>query len=181
MGKITFILGGARSGKSSFAINLAKKYKRVCFIATCQPKDAEMKRRIGLHKKNRPKEWQTIEEYKNIEKAITKVDPHTQCLIIDCLTLFISNLFLAKGKEKVIEEKIKQLLKVLKKVKARVIIVSNEVGLGVVPASKLGRDFRDIAGRVNQIVAIQADKVVFMVSGLPLIIRDSDYFSTPLE
>ncbi|MFH1398306.1 MAG: bifunctional adenosylcobinamide kinase/adenosylcobinamide-phosphate guanylyltransferase, partial [Candidatus Omnitrophota bacterium] len=173
MGKITFILGGARSGKSNYALGLAKKFRgKVIFIATCQPKDVEMKKRIKAHKRTRPLSWQTVEEYINIDQAIEKTSGKYVCLVIDCLTLWVSNLILGGYNQDEITDKINKVLLSLKKIKAKAIIVSNEVGLGVVPQNKLGRDFRDVAGRINQIVASQADEVVFMVSGLPLKLRD---------
>ncbi len=173
MGKITFILGGARSGKSSYALGLAKKSKgKVIFIATCQPKDAEMKKRIKAHKRARPLSWQTVEEYINIDQAIEKTSGKCVCLVIDCLTLWVSNLILAGYNQDKIADKINKVLSSLKKIKAKAIIVSNEVGLGIVPQNKLGRYFRDAAGRINQIVVGQADEVFFMLSGLPLKLRD---------
>ena len=171
MAKITFILGGARSGKSTYALELAKKHKDVAFIATCQGLDREMKERIKLHKKSRPRHWQTFEEAKDVAGMLESMDNKFDCIVIDCLTLLVSNLFLAKVSYKTIEAKIERMLGNLKKKKAQAIIVSNEVGLGVVPGNKLARDFRDIAGKVNQIVASQADEVFFMVSGLPCRIK----------
>ncbi len=171
MSKIIFILGGARSGKSSFALELAKKHKRVAFIATCQALDCEMAKRIKLHKKSRPRHWDTLEEPKDIEAILNKISDKYDCIIIDCLTLLISNLILSGLTKKSIEEKINKLMFALKKINCRVIVVSNEVGLGIVPDNKLARDFRDISGRINQVVAKEADRVIFMVSGLPVKIK----------
>ncbi len=171
MGKITFILGGARSGKSTYALELAKKHKDVAFIATCEGLDREMKERIKLHKKLRPSHWETFEEAKDVALLLASMDNKFDCIVIDCLTLLVSNLLLAKAGHKTIEAKIDRMLEHLRKKKAQAIIVSNEVGLGVVPANKLGRDFRDIAGKINQIVAKEADEVFFMASGLPCRIK----------
>jgi adenosylcobinamide kinase/adenosylcobinamide-phosphate guanylyltransferase len=171
MGKITFILGGARSGKSTFALKLAKKCKNVAFIATCEALDEEMIERIRLHKESRPRHWQTFEESRDVAKKLEKIDNKFDCIVIDCLTLLVSNLLLDKFSAKKIEARIEGLLKDLKKKKAKAIIVSNEVGLGLVPHTKLGRDFRDIAGRINQVVAKDADEVYFMVSGIPAKIK----------
>jgi len=168
MGKIILILGGARSGKSIHAVSLAKKHKKVAFIATCQPLDKEMHERIRLHKEARPKDWKTFEEPKNIEGLLRGIGNEFDCIVIDCLTLLISNLILGGHKEADILRKIGAMLTHLKKKKAKVIMVSNEVGLGLVPANKLGRDFRDVAGKVNQIIAKEADEVFFVVSGIPL-------------
>lgn len=169
MGNITFILGGARSGKSRFAIKLAKeRAKRVAFIASCQPKDLEMNKRIMLHKKARPVHWQTFEEPQDILPLLKKIGDKFELILMDCLTLFISNLLLKNFKEAAIEDEVNQILSMLKKIKAKSIIISNEVGLGIVPDNKLARDFRDIAGRINQLVAAKSDEVIFMAAGIPL-------------
>ncbi len=166
MNKVIFILGGVRSGKSKFAMEMAKKYKNVTFIATLAPKDKEVRERIREHKKVRPKSWKTIEETKNLifhfEKEKRKV------ILIDCLTVFISNLLLLGRKESYILNSIEKLAKKSKKRKKTTIFVANEVGLGVVPGSELGRTFRDIAGRANQIIAEFADEVYFLISGIPM-------------
>lgn len=171
MGKITFILGGARSGKSTYALSLAKKRKKVAFIATCQGLDQEMQKRIKLHKKTRPLHWQTFEEPQKISALLSKISGEFEVILIDCLTLLVSNLMLGGNKENVIEEEIKKILIAVKKIKSQVIIVSNEVGLGIVPNNKLARDFRDIAGKINQIVAKESDEVFFMVSAMPLKVK----------
>ncbi len=171
MGKITLILGGARSGKSTYALSLAKKHRKVAFIATCQALDKEMRERIRLHKEARPKHWETFEEPKELAKLLGKINNSFDCILIDCLTLLVSNLILFGNSQQQVFEKIEGLLLVLSKKKARIILVSNEVGLGLVPANKLGREFRDIAGRANQLVAHKADEVFFTVSGIALKIK----------
>ncbi|MDD5595304.1 MAG: bifunctional adenosylcobinamide kinase/adenosylcobinamide-phosphate guanylyltransferase [Candidatus Omnitrophica bacterium] len=171
MAKITFILGGARSGKSTFALELAKKYRQVAFIATCQGLDKEMQQRIKAHQSSRPGHWQTFEEPKEIMRALGKIRNNFPCIIIDCLTLLVSNLVLSGASHDSIENNIKKVLQQLKKFKGRVIIVSNEVGLGIVPRNKLGRNFRDIAGRVNQFMAVNSDEVFFLISGIPTKIK----------
>jgi len=171
MAKITFILGGARSGKSTFALELAKEYKDVAFIATCQGRDLEMRKRIKTHQLSRPKHWQTFEEPKEVIRALEKINSRCPCIVIDCLTLLVSNLILSGASHDSIVEEIKHVFKRLNTFKSRVIIVSNEVGLGIVPRTKLGRDFRDIAGRVNQLTAANADEVFFLVSGIPAKIK----------
>ncbi len=168
MGKIIFILGGARSGKSTYALKMAKDAgRRVAFLATCEPLDREMKKRITLHKDKRPSHWKTFEEPRDPVLLLKKIGSKFDYIVIDCLTLMISNLMLKGLKEAAIERKINKLLDVLNKIKAQSVIVSNEVGLGIVPEKKLARDFRDIAGRMNQIVADKSDSVIFLVSGLP--------------
>lgn len=171
MGKFIFILGGARSGKSSYALLLAKKYENVAFIATCLPLDKEMKKRIKMHREIRPKHWETFEEERNIAARLKNIGDKFECIIIDCLTLLVSNLLFRKKGARLIEKEIIEMLSVLKKIKAKTIIVSNEVGLGIVPANKLARDFRDIAGRVNQIVAKSANEAYFLISGMPVKIK----------
>ncbi|NQT46944.1 MAG: bifunctional adenosylcobinamide kinase/adenosylcobinamide-phosphate guanylyltransferase [Candidatus Omnitrophica bacterium] len=172
MGKITFILGGARSGKSRYALELAKeKGKGVAFIATCQALDGEMAKRIELHKKTRPSDWQTIEEPKDLAPILKRIDAKFGLVIIDCLTLLISNLVSEKFEDEAIESKIEEMLKTIKSAAFEAIVVSNEVGLGIVPQNSLARRFRDLAGRVNQIVAAEANEVLFMVSGMPLKIK----------
>lgn len=172
MAKITFILGGARSGKSTYALELAKNSGvSVAFIATCQGLDKEMASRIASHKGSRPGHWRTFEEPRDIGKILEKINGKFECVIIDCMTLLVSNLMLAGYDRDLIEKRIGDMMKALKNINAKTIIVSNEVGLGIVPKNKLGRDFRDIAGRINQIVAGKADEVIFMVSGIPAKIK----------
>jgi adenosylcobinamide kinase/adenosylcobinamide-phosphate guanylyltransferase len=172
MSKITFILGGAKSGKSTFAVKLALRYRKVAFIATAKALDKEMQSRIARHRECRPSHWKTFEEDLKITNIFDKIHPEFDCLVIDCLTLWVSNLLLAKIPPPLIEERARQLLKSLNLAKSRVIIVSNEVGLGIVPANKLARGFRDIAGSVNQIVAKNANEAYFMVSGIPSRIKN---------
>ena len=168
MGKIIFILGGARSGKSTYALELAKKdKKKVAFIATCQARDKEMSERIRLHKKLRPESWQTFEEPYKVSNLLGKSGAKFQVVLIDCLTLLVSNLMLKGMKEKVIINEVSNILAALKKINGKAIIVSNEVGLGIVPNTKLGRNFRDVAGKINQLVAGKSDEVFFMISGIP--------------
>ena len=169
MSKIIFILGGARSGKSTFAVKLAKDSgkKKIAFIATGEALDKEMEKRIMLHKKSRPGNFKTFEELCDVDELLKKITGKFDVIIIDCLTLFVSNLLLKKYEEEKIYKKMSNILALLKKMNAKTIIISNEVGLGIVPDNKLGRDFRDIAGKVNQLVAQKANNVFFMVSGLP--------------
>lgn len=172
MSKIIFVLGGARSGKSSYAAKLADRLnKKVVFIATCQRLDKEMKRRIEIHRRNRPSYWQTFEEPSDVVSLLEKLSNRFKVIIIDCLTLLVSNLLLEGLNDNAIEDRIKKIFSVLKKHKSASIVVSNEVGSGIVPRLKLGRRFRDLAGRVNQLAAEKADEVFFMISGIPLKIK----------
>jgi adenosylcobinamide kinase / adenosylcobinamide-phosphate guanylyltransferase len=171
MGKIILILGGARSGKSRHALSLGQKHKRVAFIATCQALDQEMEKRIALHQQSRPRHWETFEEPRSLAPLLMKIGKRFDCIIVDCLTLWVSNLILGGENEDKILERTAKMLTGLGKIKSRVVLVSNEVGLGLVPRNKLGRDFRDIAGKVNQLVAQAAGEVFFTVSGIPVKIK----------
>lgn len=172
MGKIIFILGGVRSGKSSYAIEKALRLdKKVAFIATCSYFDKEMKERIEIHKKNRPGHWPLFEEPQNIPLLLKRLGSKFKVVIIDCLTLFISNLLSEGFNEQEIVAQVFKIVRTVKSVKCKLIIISNEVGLGLVPKNPLARRFRDLAGRVNQLVAQEADEVFFMISGLPWKLR----------
>lgn len=172
MGKIVFISGGARSGKSQYAVRLAKSnYRQVLFIATACASDKEMQLRIKLHKKDRPCDWKTIEEPKNIVSLVKDISKKVDLVIIDCLTLFISNLMLDNRSDVFIERQLNSLLKTLKRSQFDSILISGEVGLGVVPDNHLARRFRDLAGRVNQNVASMSDEAYFIIAGLPLKIK----------
>jgi adenosylcobinamide kinase/adenosylcobinamide-phosphate guanylyltransferase len=169
MGKLIFILGGARSGKSRFALELAQKSgKKVIFIATATPIDSEMKERIKNHKKVRPKEWKTIEVKNNLDKKIEQEE--NKMILIDCLTIYIS--YLMDLPETRILEHTKKIIKVIKKSRSDIIVVSNEVGCGIHPENKLGRDYRDILGKVNQIFAWSADEFYIMFAGVPIDIKN---------
>lgn len=172
MSNIIFITGGARSGKSNFAVKLAKESKgKVAFVATAIAGDDEMKRRIILHKESRPKEWTTIEEPLDLARAIEHVSDH-DVVIIDCITLYLSNLFCDDhNDEDKILAKIKKMLESAKSFRGTVIIISNELGMGIVPENQMAREFRDIAGRANQIIAEVANKVFVCFSGIPLQIK----------
>ncbi|MDY6845295.1 MAG: bifunctional adenosylcobinamide kinase/adenosylcobinamide-phosphate guanylyltransferase [Thermodesulfobacteriota bacterium] len=172
MGKLIFITGGTRSGKSALAVNLAKSVKkRKLFIATCIPEDKEMRERVILHRKKRPYSWKTIEVQKDLLSVLRENAKLDMVIIIDCLTLFVSSLLVEKVEQHVIRDEVEKIALVAKEGRAVVIIVSNELGSGLVPENRLGRDFRDIVGFSNQIVAAAADEVNFMVSGIPLRIK----------
>ena len=163
---MVFVLGGARSGKSGFALKTASGLPgRKAFIATAQALDDEMEQRIARHKAERPDEWQAFEEPVNIQDVIASIHGIYDVLLIDCLTLWITNLMLGNDD---IEGKVQLLLDALSACRSSVFIVSNEVGLGIVPDNRLTREFRDIAGTLNQKVAAVADEVYFMAAGLPL-------------
>jgi len=167
MGKLIFITGGARSGKSAFAQKLANNLsKKVIYIATAQAKDKEMELRIKIHRKNRPPHWKTVEREKNITEVLSRVAEESEVILLDCLTLLISNLLLS-GRKDVLKE-IRRLASKIREIKTTILIVSNEVGTGIVPDNKLARRFRDITGKANQIVAQAADEVYLVVSGISM-------------
>ncbi|MDO8735387.1 MAG: bifunctional adenosylcobinamide kinase/adenosylcobinamide-phosphate guanylyltransferase [Elusimicrobiota bacterium] len=168
MGKIIFILGGAKSGKSSFALKIARKQKNILFIATAQPTDLEMRERIKKHKKQRPKNWETLE----IKNALLEIhEKKFNVAIFDCLTIFVSNCMLLGETERYIMEKVKDFLTKIANKNKMVIVVSNEVGCGIVPKNKVARKFRDILGNVNQTVSSLANKVYYMIAGIPVLIK----------
>jgi len=171
---IIFITGGARSGKSSFALKTAKKLgEDIYFLATCIPKDRELKKRVALHKNDRPKHWKTIEEGADLQKAIARIDPHCNGAILDCITFYISNLMFSGHKEQKIKTELSKLINRLSDLKFPVIVVSNEVGSGVVPPTKSGRIFRDLVGFANQLLAGKSKKAYLMASGIPLVLKQS--------
>ena len=172
MGTLTFIMGGARSGKSTIAERLAlQSNTEVLYLATAQALDREMKARIEAHKAKRPSHWQTLEIPKNLAKELELRRPQADIILLDCLTLLVSNL-LAEDMdndqaEKLVKGEIKALLETIRTSSAKWIVVSNEVGLGLVPPYPLGRLYRDLLGWTNQQFATQADKVMFMIAGIP--------------
>ena len=239
MAKMTFVIGGARSGKSAFAEGLARKYNDVVYIATAEVKDEEMRDRIQIHRARRPFNWKTVEAPFHVDMVVSNLNEKAGLVYIDCITLYITNIFLSdetgacggerpfaltkddknpppltpparggvatpgegktkgettlpsldgrgkgegekvyladsadmqgknlKQKQLQILDEINKLCKVCRESKSDVIIVSNEVGLGIVPDNALSRVFRDIAGRANQIIADEADEVYFTVAGI---------------
>jgi len=172
MKKFIFILGGVKSGKSEYAVKLAKKItKKVAFIATGTPSDKEMEERIKKHKKLRPIFWKLIEEEKNIISVLEKLNNKYEVVLIDCLGLWISNLMAENLSEKKIEKMVNNLIKTILKLKFTTIVVSNEVGAGIVPANPVARKFRDILGYTNKMMAKKADQVIFTVAGIPIKIK----------
>lgn len=164
----TLILGGARSGKSRYALRMAEGMtERPVFIATAVAEDDEMRRRIDRHRRERGAHWTTVEAPFELAGAIARLTVNDTA-VVDCLTLWLSN---AMRENQDPAAKIADLLEAVVDSPARLILVSNEVGLGIVPATPLGRDFRDEQGRLNQRLAELADQVVFLAAGLPLILK----------
>lgn len=185
MGHLVVVTGGARSGKSSFAEVLAKDYKcDVIYIATSIPFDDEMKIRIKKHIEQRPKDWKTIEAYRDIDEHLAQEKNSSSVFLLDCITIMITNIMLetpidwdsASDKEidyveNEVKIQIEKVLKAAKEIDSTFILVTNEIGMGIVPENKLSRIFRDIAGRMNQILAKSADEVYLCVSGIPMKIK----------
>lgn len=177
-----FLLGGARSGKSALANRLARASSLpVCFIATASPVDAEMAERIARHRAGRPREWLTIEEPLQLGAVLAREALPGRCVVIDCLTLWLSNCLLqdagtggniALAPLPVWEREQASFLAALSRAAGEVLLVSNEVGLDIVPAHSLARRFRDEQGRLNQAVAASCERVTLVVAGLSLPLKE---------
>ncbi|MBW1786662.1 MAG: bifunctional adenosylcobinamide kinase/adenosylcobinamide-phosphate guanylyltransferase [Deltaproteobacteria bacterium] len=168
------VLGGARSGKSDFALKTcnALERKRI-FLATAQAGDEEMLARIRKHQAERGPGWTTVEEPLFITEQIKAIDGPETVILLDCLTLWLSNLFMTHGEdEEAVEKNMLAFCDTLPSLKGALVVVSNEVGLGIVPGDALSRRFRDSAGWMNQRVAEKAVKVAMLVAGLPLVLKD---------
>ena len=181
MGKLIFILGGARSGKSNQAQNLAAEIGgHVAFIATAQALDDEMAARIQNHKALRPEDWTTLELPTRVGHQLILRSTTADVIIVDCLTLLVSNLLQLNSNydgsideqsaARSVEEEISDLLEAITALKSVWIIVSNEVGMGLVPPNPMGRLYRDLLGRSNQRIASRADQVFLMIAGIPMVL-----------
>lgn len=166
--KLIFVLGGAASGKSQVALDLAGKLGPRAFVATGQALDREMTVRIERHQATRASDWETAEVPADLAEWFSDNSQRYQTIVLDCLTLWLSNLKGRRLNDSAVADATADLLRAIRTTKALVVIVSNELGLGLVPATKSVRGFRDLAGRVNQQVAAEADEVYLTVSGLPL-------------
>jgi len=171
MNKLILIIGGARSGKSTYAVKLAKSFKRVAFIATCASPDKEMRIRIKAHRHSRPKNWQLYEEGISLDALIKRIGSKYDAILVDCLGLWASNLLSVNMPDRIIKAAVSKIAASAYRVKAVTIIVSNEVGQGIVPDNPLARRFRDLLGRANQVLASRADKVVSIHAGIPVTIK----------
>ena len=171
--KSILITGGARSGKSQFAQKLAIEVGgSVLFVATAEAKDEDMRLRIEAHRKSRPGSWKTLEAPLGISEIIGRHIGEAKIVVIDCITMLVANILLrgrdgAPAEEPVLKE-INALINRMDELEATFILVSNEVGLGLVPDNELGRRYRDCLGRANQILAQHADEVYLMVTGIPI-------------
>ncbi|MBC6297857.1 bifunctional adenosylcobinamide kinase/adenosylcobinamide-phosphate guanylyltransferase [Listeria sp. FSL L7-1517] len=181
MGEIILVTGGARSGKSSFAEKVASNSERVLYVATgiAFQDDMEFQARIKKHQASRPKTWETLEAFQGIPEYINAHAKKYEVILLDCVTMLVTNLFfqalgeqeltnsLADKIEAEIQSVVLEILLAGSKADAKLLFVTNEIGLGVVPENKMTRIFRDIIGRVNQQIAAQSDEVYFVLSGIP--------------
>ncbi len=166
------VLGGCRSGKSSHALQLAEGLgQRRVFVATCVPHDDEMQARVDRHRQERSDTWNTLEIPVDLADAITAHGPAADVMLVDCLTLWLSNLLMQTQDVSQIRRHIDGLAEAVKSAPCAVILVSNEVGAGIVPENRLARLYRDLAGWTNQAVAAACDRVVWTVAGIPVTIK----------
>jgi len=186
MKNIVLITGGARSGKSSYAEKLAKEAKgEVLYIATSIPFDDEMKDRVKKHKERRPDNWSTYEGYKDLKQIFYNEELHFDTILLDCITIMVTNLMLDqagdnfddlnnqdidKMEDKILQE-VEEFIDEAEKSLKTIIIVTNEIGCGIVPEYKMSRVFRDIEGRVNQYIASRSQEVHMVVCGIPIKIK----------
>ena len=163
------VLGGAASGKSAHAEALAAQdAPRAVYIATAEALDGEMREKIAVHRARRGERWETVEAPLELAQAIRRHDAPDATILVDCLTLWLSNL-LGEGRDAAAETE--TLVAALGRVEGRIVLVSNEIGLGLVPENALARSFRNLQGMLNQRVAAAADDVVFVAAGLPLVLK----------
>lgn len=185
MSNIILVTGGARSGKSSFAESLCiKQNNKTAYIATSVAFDDEMKNRVKKHQESRPKNWKTYEIYKDIYSIVEELNKNHDTVIMDCVTLMVNNLMFTHGievdeatseelneLENYIREQITKLLEAVKKTNLYFVIVTNEIGMGIVPENKLSRIYGDFVGRANQLIANYSNEVYFVVSGIPMKVK----------
>ena len=170
MSKVIMVTGGTRSGKSRFAERLAESFEPMRgYLATGQPGDAEMAERIARHRGRRGSEWQAVEEPLELTRAVVRMDGRCTVLLVDCITLWLSNLlFHCEGGAAEALLRVAGFTDRFEALKTPLIIVTNEVGMGIVPEHPLARSFRDLAGEANEMIAARADEVYVTISGLPL-------------
>ena len=181
MGQLILVLGGARSGKSCFAQQLARKLggEQVLFVATAGAGDEEMQRRIEEHRQGRPAGWRTLEAQRDVGQSILEHVGEAKVVLVDCLTLLISNLLVDIQDPFALEVEAKVMIEAqalavcAEQLTGDLIVISNEVGQGLVPPYPLGRAYRDLLGQVNQMLAHKADEVYLLVAGIPLAIKGS--------
>jgi len=182
MSRLVLVTGGARSGKSSFAENIARCFgDNVLYVATSVPFDEEMRDRIKKHRQSRPSNWETLETYKDFDKLLPEAVGNKECVILDCITVMITNIMFEKemdfdrvdaemsnNLEAIVRIEVEKLIETGRKMDITLIMVTNEIGMGIVPDNAISRAFRDIAGRMNQLLAKACDEVYVCISGIPL-------------
>lgn len=175
MSKKILITGGCRSGKSRHALTLARSIPgEKIYVATAEALDSEMAERIAKHQQERGEDWETHEEPTELIKVFKQLEDRAGVLVLDCLTLWLSNLLIKDyGQDHILKEA-RRLMDQGEHMRCQLIFVTNEVGAGIVPENKLARDFRDLVGGVNQLIAQQCDEVIHMVSGIPTTIKPSN-------
>ncbi len=172
--RLIMITGAARSGKSRLAEQLARQFPgQIYFIATLVPQDEEMTERVARHRQGRPSAWVTLEEAMDPARAIMLHDGPGRLFILDCLTLLVTNWLLSstRNSQQDILQQMKRLAETARRAEAHVLVVTNEVGWGIVPGNALSREYRDIMGQANQVMASWADEVFLMVSGIAVKIK----------
>ena len=184
MGQLILILGGARSGKSAEAVRIARQIQdgQVLFVATAEPGDNEMRLRIEKHRSERPAHWHTLEAPRHIGKAIGRQSERYSTIIVDCITLLVSNLLLdepdpyTEAVRESVDQEIEEIVRAAIELPcaSRTVVVSNEVGTGMAPLTPVGRAFRDLVGKANQTLAAASNRTVLMVAGLPLVLKDEE-------
>lgn len=184
MGELILILGGARSGKSAEAVRIARENEdgRVLFVATAEPGDDEMRLRIEKHRAERPAHWHTLEAPRRVGKAIGRQSQVYTTIVVDCITLLVSNLLVdkpdpyAEAVRESVDREIDEIVRAAVELPfaSRTVVVSNEVGTGMAPLTPLGRAFRDLVGQANQTLAAASDRAVLMVAGLPLVLKGEE-------
>jgi adenosylcobinamide kinase/adenosylcobinamide-phosphate guanylyltransferase len=173
--KLIFITGGCRSGKSQFALDYANRhFHKKLYLATSEALDEEMVKRIEDHKKRRGLDWQTVEEPIKIAEAIRQHEDDVEVILLDCTTLWLSNLLMRQKSDHEIMNEVDKFIDTINQRQVFFIIVSNEVGMGIVPVDPLGRRFRDLSGMANQKIAEVAQTVIFMVSGMPIFMKGKE-------
>ena len=169
MPRLILLTGAARSGKSRVAVNLAAQFgPRILYLATCRPADREMQQRVARHRRERPASWRTIEAPDDPASIFRQQEGAIDGAILDCLTMYVSRLVMRTASDDAILTRIRTLCDAMRRASFPLVIVTNEVGWGVVPTTRIGRRFRDVAGLANQLVAHAADEAYLVVAGLPL-------------
>lgn len=182
MGKLILVLGGARSGKSTYAETRARELGAddVLYVATADVKDEEMAKRVQAHRHRRPSQWRTLEAGSDLAPQIKAHAGAARLVLVDCLSLLVARPLMAPDVtdpfDEALEERVRQEVLALARcaadLDATTIVVSNEVGMGIVPPHPLGRAYRDVLGRANQLIAARADEVILLVAGIPLAVKE---------